>query len=352
MRKRMKLSFVLSGRKMWLTMILMAGYSLALTGLSFFIGLAWLEGTPRGFCEKLNWLLFPLYWPVVFALVAATWDAFIRAWATLGDTNVIMRGEVTAELGQLQELIDEFVRWRILLIALAAVFAVVINIADSWSIICNYREPNPACLNDPDFTLAWHFLAKPELKMVNGLFVFLAYLGQTVLVFLALLSLLQITFHSVAFGCFRYFRTAKQHGLEIVMNYRSKMNEFGLEHWNYALNNLYWIFSICLLIPLLSKSAQPAGSLDAGQLMLRLLVPLLIGMPMVVTVVVRQLHLRRVWLDLEGAPEEDFHSYHNQKIWPLDRNWSSKLGLVTAFVLLSYLIGSAPYEQFLRKLIG
>lgn len=346
----MKLSFALQRPPMRFAMPLMIGYSLTLIGLSIFWGLARLEGPPRGFCEKLNWLFFPLYWPIAFALVSATWDAFIRAWRTLGETRVIFSDNAPANSNQLAALTDEFTRWRIWLIVLAVVLALALNVIDAWSLIGNYWWHVPKQLNDPDFTLAWYLLGKQDFKFINGLFVFLAYLGQVILAFLALLSLLQIAFHTVAFGRIKHFRTAKEHKLEVVLNYRSKMNEFGLEHWNYALNNLYWIFSACLLIPLLSKYSQPNGNIDAGQIILRILVPILIGIPMVLTVLVRQLYLRRVWQALDEATEEDFCSYHNQKIWPLDRNWSSKLGIVIAFVLLSYLIGSAPYELLFQKI--
>ena len=113
------------------------------------------------------------------------------------------------------------------------------------------------------------------------------------------------------------------------------MGEFGLEYWNQALNNLYWVLTIAIGIPLVSAANQSSD--DVGQLMLRLLVPLLFLVPLILTIIVRQQYLPGAWRQVRSGNQDDL--YQKQLLWPLDRNWASKLGIILAFVLLSYLVG-------------
>ena len=57
---------------------------------------------------------------------------------------------------------------------------------------------------------------------------------------------------------------------------------------------------------------------------------------MVVTILARQARLPDVWATLK--PEQS-DAYARQQLWPLDRNWSSKLGIILAFTLAALSLG-------------
>jgi len=59
----------------------------------------------------------------------------------------------------------------------------------------------------------------------------------------------------------------------------------------------------------------------------------------VATIIARQARLPAAWRTVqpEGpVPPEDFR---RQQLWPMHRNWSSKLGIVLAFALAALAIG-------------
>ena len=121
------------------------------------------------------------------------------------------------------------------------------------------------------------------------------------------------------------------------MNCTSELHEFGLEHWNHALNNLYWYFSVALIIPFLSRMSQPnLADLDTSQQILEYAIPALVATPMIATILARQSRLPGCF---QKRPDEEMKVYMLQRLWPLDKNWSSKLGIVLVFILLSISFG-------------
>jgi hypothetical protein len=73
--------------------------------------------------------------------------------------------------------------------------------------------------------------------------------------------------------------------------------------------------------------------------MLGFAVPACLIVPMVATIIARQARLPIAWTTVQPdgpvAPED----YRRQQLWPLDRNWSSKLGILLAFALAALSIG-------------
>ena len=127
-------------------------------------------------------------------------------------------------------------------------------------------------------------------------------------------------------------------GAKIYLDYKSKIGEYGLEYWNHALNNLYWVLSFAVGIPILSSISKPSD--DIGQVLIRVLVPLVFLTPLIFTIIVRQQCLPEVWRRVEkDGCKENIELFQSQLLWPLDKNWISKLGIVIAFILLSYLVG-------------
>jgi hypothetical protein len=173
----------------------------------------------------------------------------------------------------------------------------------------------------------------------NAIFVICAYVQQFVIIVLGFLALLQIWYHVWLF----HKPELAGSGIDIRLDPFSKLHEFGLEGWNQAINSIYWWLALALMVPIASRMSQPAGAeLDIGQAMLNWLVPLLFLSPMLFTVATRQKKMGGVWARVRDEEEPSrIDLYHRQLLWPLDRNWASKLGIVLAFVMLSYLVGDA-----------
>jgi hypothetical protein len=172
--------------------------------------------------------------------------------------------------------------------------------------------------------------------------IFLMHIEDMFLISFGWLIFLQCVAHALFFWNFERLSAANIEGnkLCLKLNSKSDMCEFGLEHWNHALNNLYWFFSPALIIPILSRISQPnLDDLDPSQLVLQYAIPILVATPMISTILARQSRLPDCWEDLATITPDDTKSYLSQRLWPLDRNWSSKLGVVLAFVILSVSFG-------------
>jgi len=184
----------------------------------------------------------------------------------------------------------------------------------------------------------------PDREPPAGAAIFLVMTSaqQIALVFVIGVGMAQILLHALLFSGFeRLVPAARTHGLRLRLNAASPLNEFGLERWNYALNNFYWFSCIALVSVFLSRIAIPAENYQPGQQMLGWIVPTLLLAPMVVTILTRQARLPEVWaaVDSEGDGAPTRESYARQQLWPLDRNWSSKLGIILAFLLAALALG-------------
>ncbi|VVS91457.1 hypothetical protein [Desulfoluna spongiiphila] len=133
----------------------------------------------------------------------------------------------------------------------------------------------------------------------------------------------------------------------------SSIREFGLERWNQTLNMIYWALSPALVIPIVSKASQgESGAGDTGQKMIQWLVPLLFLSPMLFTIIVRQKKVMKLWAIIRQEEDRDkVEAYRKQLLWPLGRNWASKLGIIIAFSLLIFLVGDMLTEIGVDKLI-
>jgi hypothetical protein len=168
--------------------------------------------------------------------------------------------------------------------------------------------------------------------------VLLMHLADGILISFGWLIFFQCLAHPLFFWNFEKLKVAKNTSLCIKLNYQSTVGEFGLEHWNHALNNLYWYFSAALVIPILSRISQfDLKDLDTSQLVLQYAIPILVAIPMVTTILSRQSRLPECWSAAVEA--KVFDVYKKQRLWPLDENWSSKLGVVLAFIILSLSFG-------------
>ena len=326
---------------------------------------------------NINWWGYPAFFPLVGLLVYLSTVPFRRAWLALVDEGVIRTvdpdtanpakslkedlpsvlrrveqgcliaavivglGLVGLEVGtagkgvwakdltihkQLTRACDDPDYWEMELFGATQPPCDCEEDADSGELDCT---PNPRW-SDPKIEepeLAWLYL------MLRLQMAFIACLGALVLA--------QTVGHILLFAFFERTRCAAR----ITLDWKSPLYEFGLHHWNQVLNNLYWGLSLGLLVPIMSRFSQRGAELDSGQLIQSIAVSLLVVGPIAGTMIVRQRRLPDTWVDLarelkklDGeARETALETYHAQRLWPFDRNLASKLGIVVALALLSYI---------------
>lgn len=203
----------------------------------------------------------------------------------------------------------------------------------------NASEIKSFNVQDIDWSVAW-LREGMGSKDSNERFVQLAYIQQYVAIILGFVALLQIWYHVLLFHNPELLRSVRKHKLKLSLDPYSRLHEFGLERWNQAINSVYWWLAVVLLIPIASRASQNEEVMSVGQIMINWLVPLLFLSPMLFTIAARQKKMETVWdvIRNEGAPT-NVDLFHKQLLWPLDKNWASKLGIILSFALLSYLIG-------------
>lgn len=332
----------------------------------------------KTYCAKLNWSLYFLWFLILIPLLLWAGPWFFEAWEGLSKTGVLKKaggGRIDEEqMTALRHFIAGRKKW---ILAGAVVLSLVANAADMKNIFKFYwgsqtiSERMEMAESDPDFFIRWWFdgsthapavkealsnpyvftpfndkqtnvSAKNDVQpgMLNWWLFALIYIQQFLIGTMGIYLFLQMFNHAYLFARFNAIDFKYKGNMVIELNGDSPVQEFGLEHWNQKLNNIYWYLSVGLIIPIVSKLSQPAATTgDTGQLILKVSVSALLLAPMVATIISRQLHLPLAWKQLQsGAINPE--SFHQQRLWPMDRNWASKLGILLAFVVASTLLGS------------
>lgn len=377
-------------------LLALMGYSLTLLPLSVLFGLA-TGDIYKGYLQKPNWFLFPLFWLPVVYLYRSTWDQFIASWKDLFANGCVVNsgdGGVPACRDAFVNHIDRYRKYILILSSLLAVVIMALDTADlvglyldppdhvyllegeegsgkstggrflaepqGWREVSDGTIPLPEVthrVEDASWTEAWLFRRHPGEKnpgkWSNLIFVCLAYTQQYIIIVVGVASLFHIWAHLALFVWFDSMSFARRHGVVLRLDPYSSIREFGLERWNQALNMIYWALSPALVIPIVSKASQSAtGASDMGQKMIQWLVPLLFLSPMLFTIIARQKKVMALWSVIRQEEDRDkIEAYHKQLLWPLDRNWASKLGIIIAFSLLVFLVGDMLTEIGVDKLI-
>ncbi len=317
--------------------------------------------------QQGNWWPFPVFFLAVAPGLWFTWVPLLRAWLELKDTGVLRAKNGSPCQASLDRLRESLSRHRRIAVFAALVVAAFVNGAD-WQpnfgvffgdsprhaqlrIACDYQSPSVKwlleaeeesailCLNRraaAGGSQATEHIPQPLPQLFLNLFLMAQ---QFLLVFLAALAVMQLLLHTWLFTRFERLQVAKDEGLSLRLNARSPLNEFGLEHWNFALNNFYWSASPAMLAVFLSRAATNPEDYLPGQALLAFAVPACLIGPMVATILARQARLPDCWRELASEGPEAAEDYRRQQLWPLDRNWSSKLGIVLAFALAALSIG-------------
>lgn len=317
--------------------------------------------------EAINWWPYPIFFLAIIPLLYLTWDPFLAAWRDLARTGVLTTPQGAPSPAEATAAVVTAIRRRRGWAAVAALVATtLINAVDlrepfavTFGTATGAEQLTFAC-DEPDAWMTWILeanaadaqtredelcpeepspdLARIEPPLQAAMFSVLTWLQQITLVFLVAVAMAQLLLHACVFALFeRLLPEAAAHGLRLRLNAASPVGEFGLEHWNYALNNFYWAACPALLGVFLSRAANDPEAYDPGQRMFGWIVPALLLAPAVLTIISRQSRLPEVWPEL--TDEASRENYQRQQLWPLERNWSSKLGIILAFVLAALALG-------------
>jgi len=349
----------------------------------------------QAYWDQFNWFGYPLFFIAVVPLLHWAGASFLKAWGSLSDTGVLTKNGTKLSTSEQKGLLRHINcwRWPICLIFAAMLSCFLMN-SDAEKINAalaiengvakqTYKEQMEYACNKPDFFVKWLFdtwkeqnVKAPvvaacfeEKKDVNGKavkrWVFNGdselgkriggdyikippeqvklknrlYVQQFALVFIGAWVLFQLLLYPILFAFFNRLPYAQKRGLNIGLNSQSSLKEFGLEHWNQVLNNIYWALSLALIAPIASRMNQVnPNDMDKGQQLISIWIPVLLLAPMIANITARQAHLPVVWQRLASDESLDAKEYHEQRLWPLDRNWSSKLGIIVAFALASFFL--------------
>ena len=321
----------------------------------------------QAYFQQANWWPFPFFFLGLAPALWLTWEPMLRAWSRLAETGVLTGAEGKPDEDSIRQVLEAIRRKRAGAILAALAISLFINLADwlpRYSVLTGTagldQQLDYACTY-PSASVKWIFdvqvsagevLCPPSTQPSHGvagdqhgppstqiLYNAILLAQQILIVFFAALAITQLLLHTFLFGTFERLAVARSRGLSLSLNGGSPLNEFGLEHWNYALNNIYWAVSPALLGVFLSRAATPLEDYAAGQAMLGIAVPVCLIAPMVATIIVRQARLPEAWTRVSPDGPVTPEDYRRQQLWPLDRNWSSKLGILLAFALAAMSIG-------------
>ena len=322
----------------------------------------------KAYFQQFNWWPYPFFFLAMAPVLWLTWAPMLRAWRRLADTGVLLDGDGKPDAAIVQQVLQAVRRTRVSAVLFALAVTVFVNAADwaprydvyfgnatlgqqlthackdsgssvKWIISAQVSAEKSACALAEEISPAG--MDRDGIRPPPGQLLFNAVLvvQQTLIVLFAALAVAQILLHTLLFAAFERLQVARAHGLRLQLNCRSPLNEFGLEHWNHALNNFYWAASPALLAVFLSRLSTPPEDYLPGQVMLGIAVPACLIVPMIATIIVRQARLPAAWATVEPDGPVPAEDYRRQQLWPLDQNWSSKLGILLAFALAALSLG-------------
>lgn len=329
-------------------------YSALILYLAHAWDLGWGNDNYTGYFQKLNWYPYVLFWWPVAAAVYMSWSPFVSAWKDLVDKGLLELASSEDQSWLWGKMQTRLYRWRLGAMWFALTLALLLCIADlymrdvfsTWSEngCCSYTHNRADC----DYTIACS-TEGAEPPRHREVFTILAYVQQWAIATMGLLVIFQLLGNVI-----EVWRIKQGHvllggkTLRIRLDPFSPIQEFGFERWNHALNNFYWTVSPAMLVPLISEYEQK-GVETFGTIVLRTAGIVLLLAPMFLTIVARQQLLPEAWQQVQVCSDETkIELFHKQRLWPLTKDWSSKLGLIVAFFLLSALLGQKVVTNFIE----
>lgn len=350
--------------------IVMVGYSVILAGWAVWLGIAWgshadpwyspdPDSVP-GYFRKLNWVLFPLYWPIIALLIHFSWKLYMEGWRSLPSEGVLYRqGAQTLLQEEITPILDYLTSWRVLIAIVSIGVGIILTTIDGFCLLQEYGVIGYKECSAKDFTIAFRLQKYfPEFssqdKTILGFFVVAQYLMQGILIGMSFIVLFQLLLHSFVFLLFEHFHMAISQALAIRLNIRDMAREFGLSKVNEAVNFTYIFIAIGMSIPVLSVMNKP-DRVDAGRLLMAIFLPLLLGLPAAIPLLERILRRRAARVEVKAIDtDEIWKLFREQKLWPMMGTpfaWLGAGSLVYAASCWAYV--AAPYlPPPIRGLLG
>jgi hypothetical protein len=288
----------------------------------------------RGFLQKPNWYLFPLFFPGMMWLAYNTWHSYVLGWKSLLTEGVLHTDEYRRvprdDFGRLARLMK---RVRFALLILACALGLVFTTVDSRSAFHLFSPKADSELANPctdrDFTIAAKIPEYfPLASWTSAIwFAVWAYLVQGALLALGFLCLLQILFHGVLFSFFEKMGLGKKLKLGILLRIDDPNREFGLSAWNNAINQGYIFLAFGMGIPLVSHFSQPFNRPElrtcppsTGQHLFGLLLWTILAAPTILPVLARFARLRKGQVIVQAANDPTVtDTFEKQRLWPWDK---------------------------------
>jgi hypothetical protein len=323
------------------------------------IGVGFAESTTaKGFLQKPNWYLFPLFLPPVAWLVFVTWHRYINAWKGLRATCVLHTPNYRRiKEESLAKLLRKLVQARVVALTFSLAIGIGLSVLDSRTAFDFFQNPGllqQSCA-ERDFTVA--ILLPKEFPRAhwfgNLWFDCAAYLCQSVLISLAFLSLFQVLIHTFWFGFIERTKLGKEQKVMVDLMVDDPLYEFGMTEWNHAINIGYVFVAVAMAVPTLSHFSQLAAcKLDLGQHLLGLTGTLLIA-PAVLPTLARFWRIRQANALVQSIGTEELRNlYDKQKIWPFDRFHIGKIMLAVAFMQYLIVTGHGDWAvDLVKKLV-
>ena len=316
---------------------------------SLFIGIAWGDSGNPGYLEKLNWSLFPVFFIIMGFLVHSSWHFYLEAWKSLPIHKVLYRGKYQ-ENGSaiIVALLSRLTYYRTNLIILSIVLGLTITIIDAGCLWSEYGViKGQKCMNG-GFGVAYSLpnVFPSSDKISNGLFNIYIFFLQGMLIASGWLAFFQITLHGYFFWKFEETKEANSCKCSLKLNIKDGLSEFGLSEINRAVNVMYTLIAIAMLIPVTSVYSQdrlaPYYYTDLGQWLLRLFVPLLLLAPLIIPIIDRFSRQKEASNRVASSPDkEDATSFKEQKLWPFEGTQAGYFGKVAISAIIieySYVI--------------
>ena len=311
--------------------------------VAIFIGVAYED---NGYLAKLNWSLFPIFFIIVGFLIHSSWHLFISAWKSIHDHSVIYSNDgAEATASMLAPLIHKIESKRKYILIISVILGLLITSIDAGCIWGEYGliEGMQQC-HERDFSVAFAMKDTfPDADITsNGLFNIYVYFLQGALIAAGWIALLQLTIHTYYIFRFEETKEAKNASLTLQLNINDPLQEFGFTEVNRALNIAYINIALVMVIPVLSTANQQLDYADLGQWLLRILLPLLILLPILITYIDRIGRIKEASnRALKSNNKEDHEDFLKQRLWPFDKTqlaYVGKIAVGVAVVEYIYLI--------------
>ncbi len=302
--------------------------------ISIYIGIAWGNG---GYIEKLNWSLNPIFFLVIGLLVNLTWELYLDAWNSLPTNSLLYKdGLVEKEKNSLYPLINELSKIRGYLIFISVVLGLAFTSIDAGCLWSEYGvlSSEEKC-KERDFSVAF---SVPTVfvevdKVINGLFVLFVYFLQGAIIAAGFLVFFQVLVNGFVFWRFEKTKLATSKGYNLRLNHKDPLGEFGLSEINRALNTVYVVIAIGMVIPVLSAAFQENEQPDLGQLLIRTLVPFLLLVPLIIPLIDRYFRIKEASIRVSVSEDkEDAKLFKEQKLWPFEGTQIGYIGKVAAII--------------------